>query len=810
VLYTSFETFVRGFSESHKINLVLAPTGSGKTTCFIAEMVKKFPKNMIVLCLPRRLACNVAVYLRTKYKLIVAVRNGEIRESVDEKTSVLIMTYQSAINAVISEMIHVFRSGRKISFVFDECHETCPEARRLYRLFRVLYNVKPDWIHSLFCVSATMDPVELSKRLEIEQESIETSTIEAPPKTFERGQTHVNPISVVDDEEDEEDADKKPKKAQKAQKAQKTQKADEKDDEEEEEKPKEKNDDPHIQRYIKIYLRKFVNKVLESLKEATMSVDESTVIIVDGIYSANRLIDSFRKYMKTMKQTNVIIWNTFVEKECPDVDLSTCHLIIVGSHMKLSSSITFPNCTNLHISYIMQIATSNLFNATVKLVRGLVPKSVEEQCKGRANRNKGSEVHEYPILFPSGFQNTREEYLKQDDVSKFSSDYIDVSINKCGDDNAIFCEKYNMSMKKAKSFFFSQAPIELLLSLHRCSIIIKDSKDKNRDSINIIRALMHTITYFSNPSNRVMKPPKYSEVSDFNFSLVVGQFILYVLNIVCDIPIKDKDTEHKKWEERLGDIKIKSIFGDIQESIRNDGLGNFSFSDGPIDQITMNTINTCLRDLSKMDRVLLNFFVKHPSNVVFAECDGSDLGSVDSIGLESIVLVPFGLIISAIGYYLFPEFILEYAKTSAKPEQPQSPVQPQPSQSPVQQQRLPQRPCASGGNHVQQKPQQRPVQQQTPQSPVQQQPPPRPCASGGNHVQQKPQQSPVQQQPQQRPVQQQPPPRTCASGGNPVQQQPQPQRPVQPQSPQSPVQQQPPSRPCASGGNHVQQRPKKK
>ena len=262
MVYGSFETFVRGFlemnsenPETQKVHLVVAPTGSGKTTEFIAKMVAKYPKILIVLCLPRRLACNVAVYLRSHYKLKVAVRNGEIHEDLGEDTSVLITTYQSAINAVVSAIIHIFRKGRQVSFVFDECHETCPEAVRLYKLFNSLFAKKPVWLHSLFCVSATMDPVELSTRLKIEQQFIQTSMIEAPPKTFERGQRNVKPINVVDIDK-EEAKDKKP------------QKPDEKEKKDEEEKkPELKQEDHHIQQFMKNYLHKFVKEVLEFLKE---------------------------------------------------------------------------------------------------------------------------------------------------------------------------------------------------------------------------------------------------------------------------------------------------------------------------------------------------------------------------------------------------------------------------------------------------------------------------------------------------------------------------------------------------------------
>ncbi len=48
MLYASFEAFVQGFQamnskahEPQKVHLVLAPTGSGKTTRFIAEMIRK-------------------------------------------------------------------------------------------------------------------------------------------------------------------------------------------------------------------------------------------------------------------------------------------------------------------------------------------------------------------------------------------------------------------------------------------------------------------------------------------------------------------------------------------------------------------------------------------------------------------------------------------------------------------------------------------------------------------------------------------------------------------------------------------------
>ena len=210
MLYSSFEAFVKGFQamnseapETQKVHLVVAPTGSGKTTTFIAEMVRKYPEVLHVLCLPRRLACNVAVYLRSQYGLNVAVKHGKVNETVGDlvrsDTQVLIMTYRSAVNMILCRN---WSSGRQLSLIFDECHESCYEAVMLYRLISSLFAKKPDWLHSLFCVSATMDPVELSKRLNIEPRFIQVSKIEAPRKTFTIGPKEVIPIDVFEDDED--------------------------------------------------------------------------------------------------------------------------------------------------------------------------------------------------------------------------------------------------------------------------------------------------------------------------------------------------------------------------------------------------------------------------------------------------------------------------------------------------------------------------------------------------------------------------------------------------------------------------------
>ncbi len=220
VLYPSFESYIRGFNhidranqETYKVNLVIAPTGSGKTTVFIAELVRKYPNTLFVLCLPRVLACNVAIYLRSQYKLHVVVRNGKLKEDIVENTQVLIMTYRSAVNAVCSGNIHKymnFSQKQNISFVFDECHETCVEARLLYYLFMFLFIITHTWLHSLFCVSATMDPAELSKRLGIEQRFIRTSLIQAPLKQFVCGSININSIQITPELVSDPDPDPDP------------------------------------------------------------------------------------------------------------------------------------------------------------------------------------------------------------------------------------------------------------------------------------------------------------------------------------------------------------------------------------------------------------------------------------------------------------------------------------------------------------------------------------------------------------------------------------------------------------------------
>jgi hypothetical protein len=370
------------------------------------------------------------------------VKHGKVNETVGDlvkpDTQVLIMTYRSAVNMFLYGNQP---SGRQISIIFDECHESCYEAVMLYRLISSLFAKKPDWLHSLFCVSATMDPVELSKRLNIEPRFIQVSEIEAPRKTFTIGPKEVIPINVFEDDEDET---KNPPQKKGKGKAKKT------EDDEDGEKPKPVPKES-MQGFARKYQEKFINSVIEDIITALKPINESKVVIADGVKSANTIIASLKESFKQINVINVQFWNTFTDQECPVKDLTTCHLIIIGSHMKLSSSITFPRCTELHISDIMQVATQDGRDATVQLFRDLVPNSVLKQCFGRANRDVGTRTRYYQAIFPSDFKITRLEYPKQNEVSNFILEFIDVSVSRTPAKTHKFCFHYDLNIRQARS-----------------------------------------------------------------------------------------------------------------------------------------------------------------------------------------------------------------------------------------------------------------------------------------------------------------------------------------------------------------------
>jgi hypothetical protein len=716
MLYSSFEAFVKGFQamnseapETQKVHLVVAPTGSGKTTTFIAEMVRKYPDVLIVLCLPRRLACNVALYLRSQYGLNVAVKHGKVNETVGDlvspDTQVLIMTYRSAVNMILCRNQP---SGRQLSLIFDECHESCYEAVMLYRLLNSLFFNKPDWLHSLFCVSATMDPVELSKRLNIEPRFIRVSKIEAPRKTFSIGPKEVIPINVFEDDEDEA---KKPRQKKGKGKAKKT------EDKEDEETPKPVPDPKKpMQGFARKYQERFIHLVVEAIITAPKLVDESTVVIADGVNSAKTIIASLTTTFKD-KVKHVKFWNTFVQQECPVMDLSTCHLIIIGSHAKLSSSITFPRCTELHISDIMQVATQDRRDATVQLFRDLVPKSVLEQCFGRANRDVGTRTRYYQAIFPSDFQITRLEYPEQDEVSDFILEYIDISVSRTPAKTRAFCTKYNLNIRQAEEIFFSQLPVELLLALHRYAKreVSKDKKEDFLKSLNVLRALAHTVGYLSDDEHRIGKPTNLAHVSNGNFAQLVGIFSVHILNKVCGCPTEQPDSE---WEKTLGvsEKNISDMILKIKRSISKDGLGLFAYN-GVKEKITPAVIIDAIRLSRDYEIELLPFFLKHNPEFIFptATDDDDDVlleDQLNNVELNGFSMLPNGTLKSARGAYISPSLIIILMSLSEQPQQQ----------------------CASGGSA-----QQKPPQQQCARGGSAKPQPQQQCARGGS-AQQHPQQ----------------------------------------------------------------------
>lgn len=672
-------------SKLQKVNLLLAGTGTGKSSLLInvlaqyinekvLQTAQKKPNNLVVLCLPRRLACNISVYLSSQYGLNVAVQHGKHKDKVEQSTQVLIMTYRSAVNMVVSNKQP---RGRKISIIFDECHESSAEAVLLYKLMGSLFAKQPKWLHSLFFVSATMDPIELSNRLGIEQQFIQASMIEAPLKTFPIGRKETIPITVEDEDETT-------------------------DDEHSELSPK--PEDCNVKGMMRKYIQIFTQHVCKSIVKGPKQLKESSVVIVDGINSANTIIKSLEKIFKKDKVSNVRFWNTFVQQESPVQDLSSCHLIIVGSHMKLSSSITFPRCTRLYVSDIMQVATQNLENATVQLLRGLVPASVLQQCFGRGNRDVSTEVFYFPIQFPKKFEETRLQYPKQDRVSKFLLDFVEISVKRIPSETRQFCEKYELTIKEAESIFFSQVPTELLLALHSYSKSRVHKKDKVmfEKSLHILRALAHTVAYFSDEEHRITKPADLSHVSNGNFSQIVGKYVLHILNKVCESPTEELDS---MWQETLGILpeKQSAIVSKILESLSNDGLGSLEFTIA--NEITPTILSNSIVFASKYNLELLPFFTKYESNVIFSRDDVSEdtEKALDEMELDELVLLPFGTLLSAGGAYLFPSLFIKYGvSSSAKEKSPQQPCTRGGSEKP----KSPQQSCARGGSAKEKSPQQ--------------------------------------------------------------------------------------------------------
>ena len=712
-------------SKLQKVDLLLARTGTGKSSLLINELAQyinekvqqtttqKKANNLIVLCLPRRLACKLSIYLQAQYGLNVEVKHGKVKETVGDlvspDTQVLIMTYRSAVNILCGNQL----SGRQISLIFDECHESCAEAVMVYKLMGSLFAKKPDWLHSLFFVSATMDPVELSKRLKIEREFIQVSKIEPPPKPFPIGAKQVIPINVGDD--DEEDKAVKPlEKKGKEKGKDKSTKAVNPNEKEDKEKPQ-----PILtectQGMARQYNKRLIHLVVENIIDAPKLVNESTVIITDGLNSAKTMIASLTATFKQTGVNHVRFWNTFVQQECPAMDLSMCHLIIIGSHMKLSSSITFPRCTELHIWDIMQVASQNLRNATVQLFRGLVPKSVLDQCFGRADRDVSTRTRYYPAIFPSDFQITRLEYPKQDEVSEFILEFIDVSVSRTPEKTRTFCSHYNLTMRQAEDIFFSQLPVELLLALHRYAKteVSEEKKEYFLKSLNVLRALAHTIAFFSDDEHRIVKPTSLAHTSNVKFAQCVGIFVVHILNKVCGFPTEQKDSV---WESRFGvsEETLEEIVLKINLSIRKDGLGPFVFS-GLKEEITPDVILEAISFSRDYELSLLPFFLKHNPEFIFPTATDDDVlpeDQLDKAELRGFSILPYGILKSAGGACISPAFIISLVSMSEQPQQQcegGGSAKPQPRQKCAgggSAQKQPQQQKCAGGGSAQKQPQQ--------------------------------------------------------------------------------------------------------
>jgi hypothetical protein len=638
MLYASFEAFVQGFQamnseapETQKVHLVVAPTGSGKTTRFIAEMVRISPDVLFVVCLPRVLACNVAYFLHREYGLDVCVKNGKRKEKPNVHTRVLIMTYQSAANAFVSGQINKFAGERQVSLIFDECHETCAQATILFAVMTALFVKKPKFLHSLICVSATMDAEELSKRLcGVDPSQIQVSEIEAPAKPFKKGETHVIPISVgkfVEDEQEEQE---------------------------------ETQQDPfHVM--LRNYVSIFESHVGDIIEQSDILLDTSTVVICAGIKSANSIQEQISATLVKERKLPVVIWNTFVQSECPikDKELPNCHMIILGSHMKLSSSITFPKCGRLILSDVMQVASPNLTNSTTVLNLGIIPKSIELQGIGRGNRDCDTTTYILRIVFPNGFEHPpRQDYPQPEPVSPFMFDFIDSRISGSSAKKAQFLEKYQLSNETATTLFFSYAPIELLLAIHSYSglEVSRENKKFFKLSINLLRAITHVCVYISNGALPVRRNQE-TVPNDAEFARLLGLFILDLVNRIIGAPLMRSDREWNTFFQH--DVDIQAGVDEIRELILGDGLGRFSFN-GKQKTVTSQLLSEVLNFTRQYDPRIALFFMKECGKMYVMKPD-EDTGkpTIGAFKFCGPVLIPFGTILTVMGDPLFPMFFLE-------------------------------------------------------------------------------------------------------------------------------------------------------
>lgn len=638
MLYESFEAFVQGFQamdskapETVKVHLILAPTGSGKTTRFIAGMVRKYPDVLFVLCLPRVLACNVAYYLRSEYGLNVCVKNGKCKGRPTASTQVLIMTYQSAANAFVSGNIKDFACGRQVSLIFDECHETCAQATLLFKVMAGLFSKRPKFLHSLICISATMDAEELSKRLGgVDPSQIQVSQIEAPAKSFKKGETYIIPISVgnfVEDENDEEQD--------------------------------EQQDPFHV--VLRTYCSIFEEHVVRIIEQSDTPLSASTVVICAGIKSANSIQERLSATLVKGRKLPVVIWNTFVQSECPieDKDLPKYHLIILGSHMKLASSITFPKCCRLFISHVMQVATQNLTNSTTVLNLAIIPNSVEQQSVGRGNRDCATEAFIFPIIFPDGFEHPpRLDYPQPEPVSQFMLDFIDAKISGPAK-MAQLLEKYRISNATATSLFYSHAPIDLLLAIHSYSRIqvSKENKKFFELSINLLRGFTQACAYISNGAFQIRRNQETVR-NDTEFARLLGFFLIDVVNRIIDAPVTRSD---KDWNTFFqSPVDIQKWVSEIRELILGDGLGHFRINGEP-KMVTPQLLSKVLNFTRQYAPEISPFFMKEQCDKMYVMKPDEDSGK-PTIGASKFcgpVLLPFGTIITGGGDPLFPMFFLE-------------------------------------------------------------------------------------------------------------------------------------------------------
>jgi hypothetical protein len=477
-----------------------------------------------------------------------------------------------------------------------------------------------------------MDAEELSKRLGgVDPSQIQVSQIEAPAKSFEKGETYIIPISVGNFVEDEHN--------------------EEKDDQQEQ--------DPfHVM--LRTYCSIFDEHVIGIIEQSDTPLSASTVVICAGIKSANSIQERLSATLVKGRKLPVVIWNTFVQSECPieDKDLPKYHLIIIGSHMKLSSSITFSNLNLLIISDVMQVATPNLTNSTTVLNLGIIPESVKKQSVGRADRTCKTMKFILPIVFPDGFEHPpRLDYPQPEPVSQFMLDCIDARISGPAK-MAEFAVKYQMSNATATTLFYSHAPIDLLLAIHSYSRIqvSKENKKFFELSINLLRAFTQACAYISNGAFQVRRNQETVR-NDTEFARLLGFFLLDVVNRIIGAPLTRSDKDWNTFFQQYVDIQ-NGVY-EITQLILGDGLGRFSFNGKP-KTVTPQLLSEVLNFTRQYEPRVVPFFEKQCDKMYVMKPD-EDTGK-PTIGASKFcgpVLLPFGTIITGGGDPLFPMVFLE-------------------------------------------------------------------------------------------------------------------------------------------------------